>query len=242
MKENSIRRVKSALLYEQVAQQIESIIFRGEYKKGDLLPSEREIIDMTGVSRITVREALRHLAEVGIIETRKGKGSVVMVSAEELVQMTANKDKYQRHRQDFESSTNTRILIEPEIARQVAENATEEDIGHIAACLRAERKHAPDTQGVERLESFHRSIVVALNNPILLDLFDDLTALEAIHQPPLFNPPSKQVSVASRLNEHHKHIFEAIRDHNGEFAYFYMKEHMLFLKASYQDYFDHYFT
>lgn len=235
-----IQKVKSTTLYEKVAQQIESIIFRGEYKKGELLPSERELIDMTGVSRITVREALRHLAEVGIIETRKGKGSVVMVSAEELMHLTANKEKYLKHRQNFEASTNTRILIEPEIVRQVALAATPADIDTIGACLLAENRAGSD--GAEHLEQFHRSIVVALGNPILLELFDSLTQLEANHQPLLFTPPSKQLSVAGQLEEHHHRVFEAIKNHNGEFAYFYMKEHMIFLKDTYQSYFDHYFT
>ena len=49
-------------LYEQVLAQIESMILQGDFKKGDMLPSEKEIIDMTGVSRITVREALKKLS------------------------------------------------------------------------------------------------------------------------------------------------------------------------------------
>ena len=61
-------------LYEQVVEQIKNMIVQGIYKKGDLLPSEKELIEMTGVSRITVREALRLLNEAGVIETHKGKG------------------------------------------------------------------------------------------------------------------------------------------------------------------------
>ena len=64
-------------LYEQVVEQIKNMIVQGIYKKGDLLPSEKELIEMTGVSRITVREALRLLNEAGVIETHKGKGSFV---------------------------------------------------------------------------------------------------------------------------------------------------------------------
>jgi GntR family transcriptional repressor for pyruvate dehydrogenase complex len=239
---NSIKRVKSTPLYEQVAGQIENIIFRGEHKKGELLPSERELMDLTGVSRITVREALRHLAEVGIIETRKGKGSVVMVSATELVQLAANKEKYRMHRHDFEESTNTRILIEPEIARQVAISASQEDIERIGASFAGSAKYAAANKGSEALESFHRAIVLALGNSILLELFDNLTTLEVLHQPPLFNPPSRQVSIASHLEGHHRKIFEAIKENNGEFAYFHMKEHLYFLKKTYQRYFDHYFA
>lgn len=66
-------------LYEQVVEQIREQIAKGVYQKGDMLPSEKELIAMTGVSRITVREALKTLAEVGMIETKKGKGSFVQI-------------------------------------------------------------------------------------------------------------------------------------------------------------------
>jgi len=77
-------------LYEQVVEQIKNMIVQGIYKKGDLLPSEKELIEMTGVSRITVREALRLLNEAGVIETHKGKGSFVVVDGSELVRHITN--------------------------------------------------------------------------------------------------------------------------------------------------------
>ena len=74
-------RVKTGVkLYTQVLEQVKSMIAQGVYQKGDLLPSEKELIEMMGVSRITVRKALQILSEAGVIETRKGKGSFVPVS------------------------------------------------------------------------------------------------------------------------------------------------------------------
>ena len=74
-----LKKVTGTTLYEQVMDQIREMIVTGVYQKGDMLPSEKELMQLTGVSRITVREALRMLAEVGIIETRQGKGSFVAV-------------------------------------------------------------------------------------------------------------------------------------------------------------------
>lgn len=65
-------------LYEQLVEQIKSMIAQGVYQKGSLLPSEKELMESTGVSRITVREALRILSQAGVIETRRGKGSYVL--------------------------------------------------------------------------------------------------------------------------------------------------------------------
>ena len=61
-------------LYEQVVERVRGMIEQGIYKKGDLLPSEKELMEMMGVSRITVREAMRLLSEAGVIHTIKGKG------------------------------------------------------------------------------------------------------------------------------------------------------------------------
>ena len=79
-------RVKTGVkLYTQVLEQVKSMIAQGVHKKGDLLPSEKELIEMMGVSRITVRKALQILSEAGVIETRKGKGSFVAPQNRELL-------------------------------------------------------------------------------------------------------------------------------------------------------------
>lgn len=123
-----IQKITSMKLYEQVVQQIKNMVLNGTYKKGDLLPSEKELIKMTGVSRITVREGLRTLAEMGIIETKKGKGSIVLIDGKELMLQSEGEEGYITFRKNFELATNTRIVLEPEIARQAALKATEEDI------------------------------------------------------------------------------------------------------------------
>ena len=115
-------RVKTGVkLYTQVLEQVKSMIAQGVYKKGDLLPSEKELIEMMGVSRITVRKALQILGEAGVIETRKGKGSFVAVDASELAPASMDLKKYC---ESFVQATQARLLLEPAIARQAAQTAT----------------------------------------------------------------------------------------------------------------------
>ena len=135
-----IQKITSMKLYEQVVQQIKNMVLNGTYKKGDLLPSEKELIKMTGVSRITVREGLRTLAEMGIIETKKGKGSIVLIDGKELMLQSEGEEGYITFRKNFELATNTRIVLEPEIARQAALKATEEDIKKMEKYLIHEEK------------------------------------------------------------------------------------------------------
>lgn len=221
-------------LYEQVISQIRDQIIRGVYQKGDALPSEKELTESTGVSRITVREALRILAETGVIETHKGKGSFVCVGREELgPDADGKKHDYSI---SFFSSTDARLILEPEIARQVTLVATQDDIGRIGATIEAvTSNHANETV------TFHKALVETLANPFLSAFLDQL--LNSENQLPLNSliPPSKQKSVHQQLYGQHKKIFEMIKTRNAEFAYFYMKEHTMFVHDIYKEYFERFY-
>lgn len=237
-----IQKITSMKLYEQVVQQIKNMVLNGTYKKGELLPSEKELIKMTGVSRITVREGLRTLAEMGIIETKKGKGSIVLIDGKELMLQSEGEEGYITFRKNFELATNTRIILEPEIARQAALKATEEDIKKMEKYLiHEEKKPTIDQLQGTNLEMFHQSILEVLDNPLLLDFFSTLAKLETDTNYTILIPPSRQASIYNELNNHHYKILQAIKNHDSEFAYFYMKEHLIYLKNIYTKYFEDFY-
>ena len=66
-KEDIVNKLSSNPLYEQVFNRIKDSVRSGEYKKGDLIPSEKELMELMGVSRVTVRQALKMLSDSGII-------------------------------------------------------------------------------------------------------------------------------------------------------------------------------
>ncbi len=212
-------------LYEQVVEQIKNMIIQGVYQKGDLLPSEKELIEMTGVSRITVREALRLLNEAGIIRTRKGKGSFVTVDRSELMCEQEGKAQYE---ESFLHSTDARILLEPAIARQIAATITEEELRRLEASINPKNGEESD---------FHRIIIEAAHNPILIQWFDQLSSMETSATIRSIVPPVGQKSVAAQIAEQHQSICGALRARDGEFAYFYMKEHLVFIRRMYEEYF-----
>ena len=194
-------------LYEQVVEQIKNMIVQGIYKKGDLLPSEKELIEMTGVSRITVREALRLLGEAGVIETHKGKGS---------------------YRDRFFHSTNARILLEPSVVKEIAATATDQELKQIAGYI--SDKDYEDGE-------FHRAIISATHNPVLLQWFDQLNHMETSPTIRRIVPPVNQRSVSAKIAQQHQNISDALLARNGEFAYFYMKEHLIYIREIYEEYF-----
>lgn len=212
--------VERPKLYEQVVEQIKSLIVQGVYKKGELLPSEKELIEMMGVSRITVREALRLLNEAGVIETHKGKGSFVMVDGSEFLHGDGN-----HYGEQFLNSTRARLILEPAVAREVALTATEQELLEIEKCAEQDNRE------------FHRKIIAAAHNPVLMQWFEQLIDMEANPEIQNLVPPPRQKSVSAKISEQHRNIGSALRNRNGEFAYFYMKEHLLFMRDIHEEYF-----
>ena len=210
-------------LYEQVLERIKGMIAQGTYQKGDMLPSEKELMEMMGVSRITVREALRLLSEACVIETRKGKGSFILIDRTQLTpELMALKD-YQRV---FLHSTDARILLEPAIAQKAAAEASAEELKVLEECVCAT---LPE-------DAFHRTLIGMLHNPILLEWFDQLMKVEAYPVSALI-PPARQRSISADFSDQHLKICKAIRNKNGEYAYFYMKEHLEYVRETYEEYF-----
>ena len=72
---------ESDTLYRQIAEIWREKIVTGEYKPGDALPSERDISESLGVSRIPVREAMKSLEYLGIVKQVRGKGVFVQKTA-----------------------------------------------------------------------------------------------------------------------------------------------------------------
>lgn len=139
-------------LHEQVFDSIKDMIRSGALEQGELLPSENKLAQQLGVSRVTVRWALKQLAEAGIIQTRRGKGSIVAVDWKGLLEEGELHDQAEQLQATFFQSTRARWLIEPTVARQAALLATVEDLARMEeALLRREDELVlapPDGPGV----------------------------------------------------------------------------------------------
>lgn len=240
-----LKKVQSTTtLYEQVVEQIKIMIAQGVYQKGDMLPSEKDLIQMTGVSRITVREALKSLAEVGIIETKKGKGSFVLVDAKTLTPDKTAVEQQADYQKNFLNSSRARLILEPELARVAAVRATEADIQEIGNTLFV-KQSVPAAEN--QFDNFHYAIAKTAGNAVLIDFMKELLELESQNESRnravlSLVTPEHQKRISAELNSQHKKIFKAIENHDSEFAYFYMKEHMMYLLNSYEEYFERFFS
>jgi GntR family transcriptional repressor for pyruvate dehydrogenase complex len=161
---NGIKREGVA---EKVVHRILDLVRSGNLKAGDRLPAERELIDIFGVSRPTLREALRSLATLGVLKMRHGGGAFVTdLRAKSLLApldffVSLSADNAQ---EVFEC----RRLIEIEIARKCAEKAPPKAIDELEAMLAAQEKITDDPIAFRILDSeFHEKLFEIAGNSIM---------------------------------------------------------------------------
>ena len=216
--------VHGKTLYQQVADYIRNAIVQGYYKKGDMIPSERELRETLNVSRVTVREGMKLLSDSGMIYSVKGKGSFVAVDNND-IEASSEQLEFFRH---FMESTQLRMLIEPSVAKEVAETCAPDIRTAIGEHL--DRRD-------EDPESFHRAIVNALDNSLLSELFDRISELETAPIGTKLVQPIYQEHHYRNLQDQHRGIFEAILNGDGDAAYERMLSHLQYIKKIHSDYF-----
>ena len=162
-------------VYHTVAKQLERHIAEN-LKAGDLLPSERHLAEMLEVSRGSVRDAIRSLEAMGLLEPRQGIGTVVrqheFASADRLTDALRDKRKLVAELIDV------RRMIEPHLVARAALRASDEELAGMEQILdRQDAKVRRGELAVEEDSEFHYSIALACNNSAVLKVVDVLMEL-----------------------------------------------------------------
>jgi GntR family transcriptional repressor for pyruvate dehydrogenase complex len=160
-------------VYQEVAKQLERRITE-ELKPGDRLPPERELVQMLGVSRSSVRDAIRSLELKGLLEPRQGIGTVVCSpdAANPLASALLEKRKM------VEELLDVRKMLEPPLAGRAAQHVSPDEIADLENILvRQEANVRRGDLGIEEDSEFHYSIALASNNSAVLKVVDVLMDL-----------------------------------------------------------------
>ena len=162
--------IKKTNLSEAVAQRLLTLISNGELKAGDKLPAEPELCTMLGVSRTAVREGVKALAGMKVLNVLPGRGTFVNESPGIMVHDDALKIAFDR--ETINSLYEARYALDVGIARFVALNANEEDIKALQIAIRKMEKalgsHPIDLQSAaDSDEEFHLAFCRASHNKIL---------------------------------------------------------------------------
>ncbi len=152
----------------------------GELHPGDRLPSERDLAAQMRISRPTVREALKTLAEAGVLEIRRGQAGGAVV-ASELVPRELLRSRYEIRVGEVSGVLEARRLIEPRVAQLAAVHASEEDFAVMQETIDRQRKLAGGTNFLEHEDlflqldlKFHIAVARATRNSTVVSLMRSL--------------------------------------------------------------------
>jgi GntR family transcriptional repressor for pyruvate dehydrogenase complex len=215
--------IHSNKVYEQIAEQIEQLILSGELRSGDRLPTERELAEQFQASRTAVREAMKTLAQKGLVDMRPGRGTIVIDDTSRA--MRHSLDLMVRVRQSGNSASlvEVREIFEPEIAALAAARATEE---HIFALQEAVNMMDATLNDADRYiaadNDFHRALAKATQNPFLLALVDSIVDLLSEQRKQIFSVSGG----SARGQVHHKRLLDMMVCHDPEAAREAMRAHL----------------
>jgi len=207
-------------VYQEVAKQLERRITE-ELKPGDLLPPERQLVQMLGVSRSSVRDAIRSLELKGLLEPRQGIGTVVCspdaAPANPLATALLEKRKMVAELLDV------RNMIEPPLAGRAALHVSRDEIAEMEEILvRQEAKVRGGELGIDEDSEFHYNIALASDNSAVLKIVDVLMDL-------LRETRERTLQVEGRqeksLAGHHR-ILSALKRGDAEAAEAAMRRHL----------------
>ena len=223
--------IKTKRLYEEIVEQIKQLITEGRLKPGDRLLAERELADQFQVSRASVREAIRTLEMLGVIDIRPGEGTFVRgTETDDIIRPLAMFLAVERS--SLLDMFEMRRIFETATARLAAERATEEELDHIAAMLdkMRERLNVLDPEkGEEYDAAFHYAVAESTHNSLLTKLFktvsEEFAKANSVARRQLYHD---NIQNAQKIIDQHNEILEAIRSRSPKKASEAMLAHLIF--------------
>lgn len=210
--------------FDDIIDQVRDLLRSGELSPGQKLPNERDFALQLGVSRNTVREALRMLEIAGLVTLKKGRtgGAFVTASNSEAVSQGIS-DGLALTQYSIADLTEARIVLESFIVRKAAVEITEEELDDLEASVA--RAHDLSAKGdfsavLQAHGEFHEKLALAARNPILASMLR-----------PLFGMTQ---DLAARIGprageavwEYRRRLIKALRDRDADAAADEVKVHL----------------
>ena len=215
--------VQSSRLYEQIVEQIEQSVQKGDLKPGDQLPAERDLAEQFGVSRTAVREAVKALREKGLVEAYPGKGTFITSGSSNPMRQSLDRMMKSAQADAISSLVEVREILEPEIAALAALRATEENLNSLreAVAVMDGAKRDPGAY-IEADLDFHLELAEAAANPLILSLIDSIVGVLREQRMRIFEVEGGP----DRGQYHHKKILEAMEHRDAPGAREAMRAHL----------------
>ena len=202
-----------------IAVELRRQILAGDYVLGERLPPERALAVHFGAARSTVREALRRLEEIKLVDRRVGSGTYVSYSVDE-------------ESDDVAAATSplelieVRVAVEPQMIRLAVANARAHDLERMDAAL-TEVEGATNAESFSRAdEAFHLGLAECTQNPLMIWLYRHLNDVRGHEQ---WHGSRDKILTEARIAEYniqHRKLTLAIRNRDAETAVRIISEHL----------------
>ncbi len=212
---------------ESVTERIMKYIRDSRLEPGTRMPTETACMELFGVSRSTLREAVKMLVAMNVLETRQGSGMFVSPRRGIPDDPLGLYFIYDDIRLDL---LNVRLLIEPTVAKLAAERATAEEMAAIRQA--AERVEDCIQKGElygEADMAFHRMLAAASGNQVIFRLA--IAIEQSIEQNIAYAGGYTEVNTMHL----HRKIVEAVESRNGMQAYYFMTRHLVLFREHFGD-------
>lgn len=227
-----VSRVRPA--YQQVADQLRELIVAGELTSGDRLPNEADLAASFGVSRSTVREAIRVLSSAGLVYTLRGTTGGTFVSrirSEDISDYLEMSIGLMSGARDvaLEHLVEARLALEVPAARLAAQRRDEAALARLHAAVEREGSVAQQHLKYDEQRSFHSALMSASGNEVLRVLGEPLLAVLVGH----LRPRQETAETLERLQEDHATIARCVQAQDADGAAEAMRVHLERLSVLY---------
>ena len=220
-----MEKVRRTSLSDAVTESVIAQIREGRYRAGDRLPTERELAEQLGVGRTSVREGLRFLEKLGILDIRQGTGTVVrslslgeifehLIPVQTIIELPGR---------DVRDIMHVRRILEAESAHLAAGHATEEQLGRLEDLLDGMAASLDDPRRYLEMDlEFHVLVGEAASNPVLAQLIGLIRDIYTRYfEIVLKDPEMNETSLGF-----HRRLLAALRDRNPEAARQHILDHL----------------
>lgn len=222
--------IKNTKVYEQVIIQIKDMIDKGTLKKGDRLPSERSLVEQLMVSRASIREALRALEVIGLIDCKQGEGNYIKASFQDNL-FEPLSIMFMLEDSNPEAIWELRKILEVEAAGLAAKKITDEQLKELKMITQRFNNCENEDFNVKIDKEFHYKIAECSGNVLIFNILKTVSTL-VDH----FIVDARKLILAEQGNKEilfaqHYEVYLAVEKHSSEAARKAMREHLDFANA-----------
>jgi GntR family transcriptional repressor for pyruvate dehydrogenase complex len=200
-------------------------IHAGELQIGERLPSERTLASQLEVSRRTLREAIKSLVQVGVLDVKPGAGGGTFVCSDSVpIGLVTKPTEFRLN--EISHVLETRRLVEPAVAQLAAIFAEVEDFALMERTIDLQREAEDPARQLRFDTRFHILIARATGNPVVVEMMKDILAkIEVAREMALSGPADPELAV-----DVHEQTLAALRSRDPEQVEAAMDEHLAFLE------------